>query len=66
MLRRYAGHSAADHTVFGGGLKYEGSRELRDTMRRSPIGDTVGWVRDFGALTLPILESTDATAAIVA
>jgi hypothetical protein len=35
-------------------------------MRRSPIGDTVGWVRDFEALTLPILESTDATAAIVA
>jgi hypothetical protein len=51
---------------FGVGLKYEGRRELRDTMRRSPIGDTVGWVRDFEALTLPILESTDATAAIVA
>jgi predicted O-linked N-acetylglucosamine transferase (SPINDLY family) len=35
---------------------------LRDTMRRSPIGDTAGWVRDFEALTLRTLEAATADA----
>ncbi|MEA2771279.1 MAG: protein O-GlcNAc transferase, partial [Acetobacteraceae bacterium] len=34
---------------------------LRDTMRKAPIGDTRGWVRDFEALTLRTLESIPAT-----
>jgi protein O-GlcNAc transferase len=33
---------------------------LRDSMRASPIGDTVRWVRDFEALTVRTLESTSA------
>jgi predicted O-linked N-acetylglucosamine transferase (SPINDLY family) len=32
--------------------------QLRNTMRSSPIGDTVRWVRDFEALTVRTLEST--------
>jgi len=35
---------------------------LRETIRRSPLGDTRGWVRDFEALTLRTLEHTDAGA----
>jgi protein O-GlcNAc transferase len=33
---------------------------LRETIRRAPIGDTVGWVRDFEALTVRTLEATPA------
>jgi len=32
---------------------------LREAIRRSPLGDTRGWVRDFEALTLRTLEHTD-------
>jgi protein O-GlcNAc transferase len=32
-------------------------RELRETIRRSPLGDARGWVRDFEALTVRTLES---------
>ncbi len=32
---------------------------LRETIRRSPLGDTRGWVRDFEALTLRTLEHGD-------
>ena len=32
-------------------------RELRETIRRSPLGDTKGWVRDFQALTVRTLDS---------
>lgn len=35
-------------------------RELRETIRRSPLGDASGWVRDFEALTVRTLESTSA------
>jgi predicted O-linked N-acetylglucosamine transferase (SPINDLY family) len=35
---------------------------LRDTIRRSPLGDTQGWVRDFQALTVRTLEDTLAVA----
>jgi predicted O-linked N-acetylglucosamine transferase (SPINDLY family) len=37
---------------------------LRDAIRRSPLGDTRAWVRDFEALTLRTLEhaATDAAA----
>ena len=33
---------------------------LRDTIRRSPLGDACGWVRDFEALTLRTLEQNPA------
>jgi protein O-GlcNAc transferase len=38
---------------------------LRETIRRSPLGDTRGWVRDFEALTLRTLEYTGGGAASV-
>ena len=38
---------------------------LRETIRRSPLGDTRGWVRDFEALTLRTLENTGGGAASV-
>ncbi len=36
--------------------------ELRDTIRRSPLGDSRRWVRDFEALTVRTLESTSVPA----
>ena len=36
---------------------------LRDTLRRAPIGDTAGWVRDFEALTMRTLEVSPAAVA---
>jgi protein O-GlcNAc transferase len=33
-------------------------RELREMIRRSPLGDARGWVRDFEALTVRTLECT--------
>jgi protein O-GlcNAc transferase len=38
---------------------------LRETIRRSPLGDARGWVRDFEALTLRTLEYTAAEAGTV-
>ncbi len=35
---------------------------LRDAIRRSPLGNTRGWVRDFEALTLRTLQQTQAAA----
>jgi hypothetical protein len=35
-------------------------RDLRETIRRSPLGDTRGWVRDFEALMVRTLEDTAA------
>jgi predicted O-linked N-acetylglucosamine transferase (SPINDLY family) len=32
-------------------------RDLRETIRRSPLGDTKGWVRDFEALTMRTLDA---------
>jgi protein O-GlcNAc transferase len=37
-------------------------RDLRETIRRSPLGDTRGWVRDFEALMVRTLEDTAAEA----
>jgi protein O-GlcNAc transferase len=40
-------------------------RDLRETIRRMPLGDARGWVRDFEALTVRTLEGTEAAAGSV-
>jgi protein O-GlcNAc transferase len=37
-------------------------KNLRETIRRSPLGDSRRWVRDFQALTIRTLEQTPADA----
>ena len=58
---------AADAAVetYTRGLAAAPRHGLRDRIRRAPLGDTRRWVRDFEALTLRTVESTDANAASV-